>query len=173
MTAPVLSVIMSVRDAQATLPHALASLYVQTLADWELVVANDGSTDGTAAILAYAAAHDPRVRILEDCHPKGLAVRLNELVAAARAPLIARMDGDDVSYPARFERQVTFLEDHPDIDLLGATMVVFDDAGRCLRQRRAPVEHADICRRPTRGFPLFHPTWLGRAAWFRRPPVCE
>ncbi len=170
MTQPAVSVIMSVRNAQATLPFALASLTAQTFGAWELVVADDGSTDATPALLDHAAVCDPRIRVLDDRRPRGLVTRLNELVAAVRAPLTARMDGDDVSYPLRLERQVDFLNRHPEVDLLGTTMVVFDDVGRCLRLRRAPTEHAEICRRPTRGFPLFHPTWLGRTTWFRASP---
>jgi glycosyltransferase involved in cell wall biosynthesis len=161
---------MSVRDSERTLALALASLQAQTLRDWELLIADDGSTDASAAILADAARRDQRIHILGDRSPRGLAARLNQLVDAARAPLIARMDADDVSYPLRLKRQVAFLETHPEVDLVGTSMVVFDDSGRGLRQRVAPAEHAEICRRPARGFPLFHPTWTGRASWFRAHP---
>lgn len=164
------SIIMSVRDAAATLPVALASLQFQTLAEWELLVADDGSRDGSREQLENFAADEPRAHMFMHDSSRGLAQRLNELAAHASAPLIARMDADDVCYPSRLERQVALMDGLPGVDLVGASVLVFGPGGRPIGQRIGPAEHADIVRRPHGGFPLYHPSWLGRAAWFKAHP---
>jgi glycosyltransferase involved in cell wall biosynthesis len=165
---PRVSIAMSVLDAERTLPAAIASLRLQTFTDWELLIADDGSTDASLAIAEEAAAADGRISVTAAPERRGLARSLNELVDGAAAPLLARMDADDVSYPQRLERQVAFLDGHRDVDLVGAAMTVFRDGGAAIGKRTAPTEHGDICRRPASGFRLFHPTWLGRTDWFRR-----
>jgi hypothetical protein len=80
------------------------------------------------------------------------------------------MDADDIAYPSRLEKQIEFLELHPQIDLVGGSAAVFNSDGRLLGLRRPPASHADICARPWAGFPLAHPTWMGRLEWFRRNP---
>lgn len=167
---PRVSVIMSVRDAEPTLATALRSIRVQTLAEWELLVADDGSQDGSARIVAGAAAEDPRIRVIGTGGAAGLPQRLNELVGLATAPLLARMDADDVAYPERLRRQVAFLEAHPEVDLVGAAMTVFGANGKAIGRRAGPIAHAEICARPALGFRLFHPTWMGRRAWFAAHP---
>ena len=105
---------MPVRDAAATVGEALASVLAQTLADLEVVAVDDGSADATPAILARAAATDPRVRVLAR-PPRGIATSLNDGLAACRAPLVARMDADDVSLPERLAAQVDLLDARPDL----------------------------------------------------------
>jgi len=107
---------MPVRNEARYLPEALDSLFRQTLADWELVVVDDGSTDATPAILAAAALRDQRIRPLR-CEGGGLVAALNEGLAVCRAPLIARMDGDDICHPRRLEAQATLLDAEPGIGL--------------------------------------------------------
>ena len=108
---------MPVRNEERFLPAALASLFRQTLADWELVVVDDGSTDATPQLLADAAGRDPRVRILRPAQ-RGLVPALNAGLLACRAPLVARMDGDDVSHPRRLELQAAFLANNPEVGLV-------------------------------------------------------
>src|SRR6185503_5418632 len=159
---------MSMLDAERTLERALASLLAQTHRNWELVLIDDGSRD--ASVRIAGRLRDERIRVSADGARKGLAARLNEAVAAARGAYIARMDADDVSYPERFERQLAFLEQHKDVDLLGAGAVVFAGEGVPLGLFRVQPAHAEICARPWAGFYLPHPTWMGRAAWFRAHP---
>jgi glycosyltransferase involved in cell wall biosynthesis len=108
---------MPVRNEEKFLPAALASLFAQTVTDWELVVVDDGSTDGTTAILAAAA--DPRIRV-ERNRTKGLVSALNQGLAHCRAPLVARMDGDDISHPLRLAKQLEMLA-NPEIGLVAAS----------------------------------------------------
>jgi hypothetical protein len=120
---------MPVRDGERYLAEALHSILGQTLADLELIAVDDGSTDSTPWILEAAAARDPRVRVLRR-EPGGLTVALNAGCALARAPLIARMDGDDVMLRDRLERQAAWLGSHPDAALLAGGIVLVDEAGR-------------------------------------------
>jgi glycosyltransferase involved in cell wall biosynthesis len=159
---------MSVLNAERTLEAAIASVRAQTLEDWRLLIADDGSTDRSLAIAREAAAADTRIRAFEATGRHGTATRLNELVDMAETPLFARMDADDVSYPSRLEQQVAFLDGHKDVDLVGSEMVVFGSEGRAIGKRTAPAAHAAICARPASGFRLFHPTWVGGTGWLRR-----
>lgn len=118
MSAPAVSVLLPVRNEERHLPAALDSLFRQSLADWELVAVDDGSTDGTAGILAEAARRDSRVRVLRR-PPEGVAAALGAGLAACRAPLVARMDGDDICHPRRLERQTAFLREHRAVTVLG------------------------------------------------------
>jgi glycosyltransferase involved in cell wall biosynthesis len=170
MESPAVSVILVVRDGAATLPLALRSIAAQTESRWELLAYDDGSRDETPEILERWASADPRIRLFRSPESRGLGARLNELVAAARGPLIARMDADDVSYPDRLRRQVEFLAARPEVDLVGASLAVFHDDGVLLGKRTAPPSHAKIVGVPFRAFRIFHPTWMGRAEWFRRHP---
>jgi glycosyltransferase involved in cell wall biosynthesis len=120
---------MPVRDGERFLDEALQSVLVQTLADFELIVVDDGSTDGTAALLAEAARGDERVRVLTQA-AGGLTVALNAGCALVRAPVIARMDADDVALPDRLERQVAFLDARPEVALVCGGIVLVDEAGR-------------------------------------------
>jgi glycosyltransferase involved in cell wall biosynthesis len=111
------SILMPVRNEERFLPAALASIFSQTMSDWELIAVDDGSTDATPALLA-AAATDPRVRPVA-ARGSGLVAALNQGLALCRAPLVARMDGDDISHPRRLELQHAFLDAHEEIDLAG------------------------------------------------------
>lgn len=115
---PAISVLLPVRDAEATLGACLASLAGQTLSDHEVVAVDDGSTDGTPALLAAAAARDPRLRVVRT-GPRGLVAALNRALAEARAPLLARMDADDLAHPERLARQARRLREDPATDVLG------------------------------------------------------
>lgn len=108
--------LLPVRNGEATLQRALDSLWQQSLADFEVVVVNDGSTDGTSQILQHCS--DTRLRVLEQ-EGKGIAVALINGLDHCRAPLVARMDADDVAHPQRLEKQWLYLQNHPEVDVLG------------------------------------------------------
>jgi glycosyltransferase involved in cell wall biosynthesis len=167
---PLVSIIMSMRDVSATVRDTIRSLQWQTLSDWELVLFDDGSTDDSVAIVGSIA--DSRIRLQSDGQSRGLAARLNQAVELARGRFIARMDADDICFPDRLEKQVAYLEGHPDIDLIASGAVVF--SGRDLIGVM-PIgsDHQDLARHAFRGFPFPHPTWCGRAEWFRANPYDE
>jgi glycosyltransferase involved in cell wall biosynthesis len=127
---------MPVRDGERFLGEAVESVLTQTVSELELVVVDDGSTDSTPELLAGIA--DPRVRVLTQA-PGGLAAAINAGCAEARAPVIARMDSDDVALPDRLERQLAFLDARPDVALLGGGIILVDEDGRELDREHAPA----------------------------------
>ncbi len=108
MLPPLVSVVLPVRDAAGTVGRAIASIQAQTLHDWELVVVDDGSIDGTADVLAARARSEPRLRVLRR-PAEGLVPALNAGLAAARGEFVARLDADDEALPDRLAAQVEFL----------------------------------------------------------------
>ena len=143
---PLVSVITPARNAAATLPATLASVAAQTLPDWEMLVADDGSTDGTAEIAAAAAARDPRVRPLPGPH-QGAAAARNRAIRAARGRYIAFLDADDRWRPEKLARQVAFMEREA-VPFSFTAYRREDAAGRDLGLVRAPasVDHAALLR---------------------------
>lgn len=125
---PRISILMPVRNEESYLPAALDSLYRQTLNDWELVAVDDGSCDATPDILARASRHDLRVRVVRS-EGNGLVNALNRGLAACRAPLVARMDGDDICHPRRLELQAAYLHAFPDVGLAACSFRHFPRAG--------------------------------------------
>lgn len=111
MPLPRVSILMPVRNEGPFLRAALDSLYRQTLTDWELVVVDDGSDDATPLILSAAARRDQRVCVIRR-EGGGLVAALNAGLARCRAPLVARMDGDDICHPRRLELQAAHLDAH-------------------------------------------------------------
>ena len=157
---------MSVHNGTAALRSAIRSLLWQTFSDWELLIVNDASTDSTGEVLRRF--HDPRIRVFIENQQKGLAARLNQCVDHARGKYVARMDADDIAYPERFQRQVQYLDAHPEVDLLGHGVVLFTGEGHVLGTYPTACNHEEICRRQWGGFPLAHPTWMGKRSWFAR-----
>ena len=131
MAAPRVSVVMAAYNESACLARSIASILAQTLSDFELIVVDDGSTDGTAEILSNLK--DPRIITLTHKENRGMAESRNAGVRAARGRYIAVQDADDISVPERLKRQARFLDDNPDISLCGAW-------GRMLSEGREPVE---------------------------------
>ena len=163
---PVFSIAMPFFNSAATMELAIRSLLHQTSGDFELLLCDDGSTDQSLSIARSFA--DPRIICWSDGNRHRLAGRLNECIDRARGLYFARMDADDVSYPDRFACQLNFLGIHPEVDLCGGAAMVFGVRGRPLWAFSPPLDHAAINRSPYRGFPLWHPVWMGRTAWFQR-----
>ncbi|MCC7310714.1 MAG: glycosyltransferase family 2 protein [Sulfuritalea sp.] len=175
---PLVTVAMPVFNAGRYLRAAVLSIIRQSFTDWELLIIDDGSTDGAVDLLADIT--ESRIIIVRDGENKGLAARLNEAVDRSRGKYFARMDQDDVSYPERFERQVNMLEQHPEIDLCAVCCVTINTNDELIGALPRALGHEEICARPWLGFYLPHPTWMGRTGWFRRhgyaspgPYFCE
>lgn len=171
MAPPRISIILSFRDPGAGLDAALASLQWQTEEDWELVAIDDGSRDGSSRLPRLLA--DPRIHLIRHVESAGLPVRLNQGVRMARGRYIARMDADDIAFPQRLRTQADYLDAHPDVDLLASSVLMIDDAGQPICLTRSPPTHEQLVRRAALRFPMPHPTWMGRAQWFRAHPYDE
>ena len=161
-----LTVLMPVKDAGPYLVEAVDSILAQTFRDFRLLVIDDGSTDGSPTTLERYARDDSRVQVVLNERNEGLARTLTKGVELARTALVARMDPDDVALPERLERQVRYLADHPDVDVLGTWATDIDETGNPLRARRAPLDHRAIVAALIYANPMIHPTVM-----FRRQAV--
>jgi glycosyltransferase involved in cell wall biosynthesis len=168
MSVPQLTVLLPCRNGELTLAFALRSVLNQTFRDFELLLINDGSTDDSIAIAQ--SFQDERIRILGGVEKHGLSVRLNEGVVAARGRYIARMDADDVCFPERFARQLAFLDEHPEVDLVGCRAVAFRNSDDILGLLPFAPTHAALCAKAWSNIPLPHPSWMGKRQWFISNP---
>ena len=157
---PLISVIVPVFNAEKYLPEALRSILKQTLADFELLVVYDRSKDRSLEILEEYARGDSRLKIIAG-PGKGLPSALNSALEVARGKYIARMDADDICVPNRFEKQVRFLEEHPDVGIVGSSFTVFDDRG-ALRVIRHPTEPLELFWKMITDTKIAHPTVMFR-----------
>lgn len=164
MPSPAISVAMSVYNGERYLAPAIESVLDQTFRDFEFLILDDGSTDASATIIQDYAARDPRIRpILRE--NRGLVASLNQLLDEARAPLVARMDADDISQPERFARQIAFLAGHPDHGVVGSRTLDIDEHGASFQLNLAehPLSHEAFLRSIDDNGPLLaHPTVLYR-----------
>ena len=161
---PALSVAMSVYNGERFLAEAVDSILAQSFADFEFLILDDGSTDATAAIIADYASRDSRIRpiIREN---RGLVASLNQLLEEARAPIIARMDADDIALPDRFEKQMAFLAAHPDHGVVGSwSRDMAEDGGPYVTMGHDhPVTHEEFLHNIRHGGPLLcHPAVMYR-----------
>ena len=128
--APKVSVVMSVYNGERYLREAVESILGQTFTEFEFIIVNDGSTDGTREILT--AYNDPRIRLVRNEENIGLTRSLNKGLALGRGEYIARMDADDVSLPHRLEVQVRYLDQYPGVGLVACDLQFIDDEGHTL-----------------------------------------
>lgn len=124
-----ISVLMGIYNCASTLVEALDSLYDQTYHDFKIILCDDGSSDDTYdAAQSYASNHD-NIILLRNDRNMGLNYTLNRCLEQADTEYIARMDGDDISLPQRFEKEINFLDSHPEYAVVSGPMIYFDANG--------------------------------------------
>lgn len=123
------SVLMGIYNCENTLAQAVNSIKNQTYDNWELIICDDGSTDGTLALAQKLAETDERLIILSNEENCGLNKTLNKCLSRAQGEYIARMDGDDDCSPERFSLQIDFLKSHEEYDIVSCPMILFDENG--------------------------------------------
>ena len=165
---PAVSIGLPFLNAGATLSAAVRSILAQTFTDWELILLDDGSSDDSLAIARSFV--DPRIRVVSDGCNQGISHRLNQAVRMARGQYFFRMDGDDLAFPERLQRQHDFLVQHPEVDLVASNAVFFKHAEDVLGILKVAGHHAGIVARPHAGFYMPHPSWAGRRQWFADNP---
>lgn len=156
------SVVMSVYNAERYLARAVESILEQDFEEFEFIVVDDGSSDGSRDILNGFT--DKRLLVLEQ-HNQGLPKALNRGISQSRAPLIARMDADDIAMQNRLQLQVEFLDTNTDHVAVGSNARVIDEAGRYVYTTDYPVDDENLrARLPVS--PLIHPSSVFRKAAF-------
>lgn len=164
---PLVSVVMPVRNGERWLPIAIGSLLAQTLRDIEILIIDDGSTDTTPAILTGYGRRDVRIRVIQQ-DAFGLVTALNRGLAEARAPLIARLDADDVAMPERLQRQLAHMELHAGIGLLGSWARKIDASGQPIGWLKPATDSRAIADLLLRTNPMIHSTVIMRAGLVRK-----
>lgn len=159
-------------NAESTLLDAVRSVFAQTHQDWELLLVDDGSTDGSLALAQ--SIDDPRVTVYSDGCNKRLAARLNEIVRWAKFDYVARMDADDLMSCDRIERQLRILVESDATDIVSAGVVSLSDGFHATGMRCMPQGHAvrpELVLAGRSG--IVHAAVLARRAWFLRNPYDE
>jgi len=162
---PLVSIALPVYNGAETLAIAIRSILQQSIQEWELIILDDGSTDRSLEVIR--SFDDPRIRLVEGGENIGLSARLNMAVELSKGTYFARMDQDDISLPERIETQLAFLQSHPEVDLLGTNIAIFDEHFQLKGKLSVHEKHADICAKPWVGFYLPHPTWMAKVSWFK------
>lgn len=147
-----MSVVMSVWNGEKYLRQAIESVLGQAFRDLEFIIVNDRSTDGSPTIIAECAKKDPRIVVINNEKDAAesntnLTRSLNRALAAVRGEYVARMDDDDVSLPERFNKQVRFLDEHPDVGLVSCYAQVIDENGDQLNEIKRPAGDLDDLKR--------------------------
>jgi glycosyltransferase involved in cell wall biosynthesis len=149
----------------ATLKGALQSIFSQTFENWELIVIDDHSSDGSFEIVE--SVKDPRIRVYKEKKRMGFVAALNKMTHLARGKYYARMDADDMMHPDRLSKQIGYLKAHSDIDVVDTAMYSMDQQCKVTGVRN--IHSLDL--RPIvllRGRFLAHATVMGRTKWFQK-----
>ena len=168
------TVLMGVYNPPAgMLTEAVESLLRQTLADFELLIVDDGSSEESRELLQQHGARDTRIRILWEPH-RGLTGSLNRGLAAADSEYIARHDGDDWSIAERLSLQVRFLDARPELAVCGSNAWIHQENGRRLWRTHLPENERDVLAAFPHGNPMIHgSTMFRRAAALEAGGYCE
>lgn len=161
---PLISVAIPIYNSATFLENTIKSVLNQSFQDFELLLINDGSSDNSLKVCEKFISN-PKVKIFSDGVNKGLVFRLNESIIRARGKYYARMDADDIMHPERLDKQVAFMQEHKDVDVIGASAYLIDGGNNIkgIRQATTSKEGQDV-----RGF--IHPSVMGKTEWFRKNP---
>jgi glycosyltransferase involved in cell wall biosynthesis len=140
---PLVSVLMPVYNAESYLAEAIESILKQTFTDFEFIIVDDGSSDGSLSILQEFAQKDARIRLISK-ENKGISQSRNQLLDLAQGKYLAWMDSDDISLPNRFELMVSWLTANPDHIALGCKTIFIDSEGCNICIWDAPSDHSGI-----------------------------
>lgn len=129
---PLVSIIMPAFNAEKYLKESVDSILNQTYKNWELLIINDGSSDNTEKLISEYVAQDSRIFGLENEGNKGLVFTRNKGLQAAKGKYVANLDSDDIAYPNRLNLQINYLEENPNVVLLGSSCELIDEKGNHL-----------------------------------------
>ena len=143
MKPPVVSVVMPVYNAGLYLSQAVESIQAQSFSGFEFIIIDDGSTDDGSKILKKYAEQDKRIKLITQKN-QGLVASLNRGIKQAKGKYIARQDADDASAPLRLEKQVHYLEAHPEVVAIGSSVEVMDEAGKILHRHTVLLNDPEL-----------------------------
>ncbi len=161
------SVGIPIYNASLYLDDAIKSIMAQTYKKWELILINDGSLDSSLDIAKYYESLDSRIRVISDGENKKLPFRLNQLIYESKGEYIARMDADDVMHPQRLEKQLSFLEENRNYDLVSSGLISIDSQNK-VKGFRCVNQLYDDFSSPSLGYPIVHPSVMARKSWYER-----
>ena len=156
-------------NAENTIAKTIQSIINQTYTDWELIIINDGSSDNSLTEMNNFC--DDRIIVINR-ENRGLPAALNEIAQLAKGKYLARMDADDIMLPNRIEKQVEYLKNNSDVDLLGGGIICIDDKENNIGERFAP-KIIKSAYQIFKGEIIFHPTLMGKTEWFKNNPYDE
>jgi glycosyltransferase involved in cell wall biosynthesis len=151
-----------------TLANAIKSVLMQTYTDWELILVDDGSTDGSYEIAQRIAATDSRIKLVSDGINRGLVYRLNQIIDLANGVYIARMDSDDMMMPEKLQKQLEVLFNDSSIDVIDTAVYTIDENDEPTGMRgMADIAEWDK-KKAMKNVLLFHPTVIAKTSWYRQ-----
>lgn len=153
---------------EKTLADAVKSVLIQTYTNWELILTDDGSTDGSLDIAKEFAKNDIRIKVISDGFNKGLSHRLNQIAELTSSEYLARMDADDMMMPKKIEKQMKALLKDPSIDVIDTVAYIINEKEEPVGMRGAfDIATWDKQKVLTKGL-LFHPTVIAKTSWFKQ-----
>ncbi|MGL6385597.1 glycosyltransferase family 2 protein [Aeromonas caviae] len=164
---PTVSVIMPVYNVSNYILDAVNSILNQTYQDFELIIVDDSSTDDTYRVLIDNFSKNKKIKILRNSENKKIVYSLNKALSYASGEFIARIDGDDIAYPDRIERQVNYLLQHPCVDLVGCDLETINDSGHSTGAFNRFPENFDILNKMAYFCPPVSHIWLCRASVYK------
>lgn len=160
---PFVTIAIPFYNSERFLHYAIQSVINQTYTNWELFLIDDGSNDNSLAVAKDFAERDGRIIIVSDGLNKGLPARLNDSVKIAKGDYYARMDADDIMTVDRIALQICYMEEHPNVDVIGSSAMVIDNDNNIIKSYD---QHGVI-----NGF--IHPTVMAKTKWFKENPYDE
>lgn len=157
------TIAIPIYNAESYLSFAIQSVVNQTYKNWELLLMEDGSTDSSVEIARLYAEKDERIRVIEDGVNRGLIYRLNESIKMANGKYYARMDADDIMTVDRIEKELLYLQEHPEVDVVGSSIMTIDNKNNIIGSGYNFGKVASF----------IHPTVMGKTEWFRANPYAE
>ncbi len=164
---PEVSIGLTFYNNADTLSDAIRSIFAQSFQDWELIIVDDNSTDGSFEIVQ--SVRDPRVRVYREKGKKGFVPALNLMAQISVGKYYARMDADDMMHPERLKKQVEYLRDNQQVDAVDTLMCSMDQEGRAIGVR----DTGEIDLKPSTllsGRFFHHATVMGKTGWFKKNP---
>ena len=162
MAKDLITVALPMHNNKETIALTIKSIINQTYCNWELIIINDASSDGSEEIIE--GFHDKRITLINYEKKRGVANSLNEIIDRAKGDYFARIDGDDYCYSNRFEKQLKFMKEHPSVDLIGCNLAIIDNQGNLLGKRI----FNNIANNSLSNIYIPHPSFFGKISFFKK-----